>query len=239
MAEQEIVKHTKKVYKIWHSPEHSKWEKIKEFFIEIFIIVFAVTLSIWLHSWSEHRHQQQEVKDFMMGLKDDLTKDVKEMNEDKNSYKKCIAAYNLVLESNITPKIEKDSINKHSKWQTSTIRLVPNNGRFEGFKSSGKIGNIENQELQNNIMDLYQENIPDLLNNSDGYNDQKAKFINYIQENLTRDKNDETNYIKLLSSKEVRSKAYSLKNVEFIAIKYDSCIAKMKKIIMQIDKEYN
>src|SRR4051812_19152197 len=47
MAELEVVKHTKKVYKIWNSKEHSFWHKAKEFLIEIFIIVFAVSLSIW------------------------------------------------------------------------------------------------------------------------------------------------------------------------------------------------
>jgi hypothetical protein len=65
MAEQEIIKHTKKVYKIWNSKEHSRWQKIKEFFIEILIIVFAVTISIWLHNWSEHRNQQEDVKVFL------------------------------------------------------------------------------------------------------------------------------------------------------------------------------
>jgi hypothetical protein len=41
-------------------------EKIKEIAIEIFIIVFAITLSISLHSWSEKRHQQEEVKEFLL-----------------------------------------------------------------------------------------------------------------------------------------------------------------------------
>ena len=52
--QEEIVKHTEKIYKTVKSPKHSVGEKIKEILIEIFIIVFAVTLSIWLHSWSEH-----------------------------------------------------------------------------------------------------------------------------------------------------------------------------------------
>jgi hypothetical protein len=41
--------------------------------------------------------------------------------------------------------------------------LIPNNGRLEGFKSSGKIGNTKDKVLQNNIMDLYQEDIPSLI----------------------------------------------------------------------------
>ncbi len=53
MAEEEIAKHTKKVYKVWASKEHTWQHKVKEFFIEIAIIVFAVSISIWFHNMSE------------------------------------------------------------------------------------------------------------------------------------------------------------------------------------------
>ncbi|MBC7525013.1 MAG: hypothetical protein H7239_11315 [Flavobacterium sp.] len=57
------------------SKTHTFIEKLTEISIEIFIIVFAVSLSIWLHSWSEHNHQQNEVKKFLVDLKSDLIRD--------------------------------------------------------------------------------------------------------------------------------------------------------------------
>ena len=57
--QEEVKKHTKRIYETVKSPNHTFSEKLKEIVIEIFIIVFAVTLSIWLHSWSEHRHEQK------------------------------------------------------------------------------------------------------------------------------------------------------------------------------------
>jgi hypothetical protein len=45
------------------------------------IIIFAVTISIWFHNLSEHKHQQEEVKQFLEGLKSDLTRDIKEMKK--------------------------------------------------------------------------------------------------------------------------------------------------------------
>jgi hypothetical protein len=42
----EVLKHTEKIYKTAKSAQHSFGEKIREIIIEIFIIVFAVTLSI-------------------------------------------------------------------------------------------------------------------------------------------------------------------------------------------------
>jgi hypothetical protein len=239
MADQEIVKHTKKIYKVWHSKEHTFMQKFKEFLLEIFIIVFAVTLSIWFHNWSEHRHQQEEVKEFLIGLKDDLSKDIKEMYEDKKSYKKSRDAFSYITELNDPSQIDKDSLSTHMKWMQNTTGLVANSGRFDGFKSSGKIGNIENHELQNEIMDLYQENIPSLIGNTNGYSDQKMKFSEFMQENLVRDKNNKTNIEQLLFTNKALNKANSLKRVDYIYARYDSCIAKMKKIIAQIDAEYN
>ena len=88
MAEDEIAKHSRKIYKTWFNKELTIWHKISEFLIEMTIIVFAVSISIWFHNLSEHAHQQEEVKQFLTGLKADLTQDIKEMENDKESYQK-------------------------------------------------------------------------------------------------------------------------------------------------------
>ena len=64
IMEEEVTKHTKKIYKALRIPGHSLSEKIKEISIEIFIIVFAVTLSISLHGWSDHRREQNRSLSF-------------------------------------------------------------------------------------------------------------------------------------------------------------------------------
>jgi hypothetical protein len=238
MADQEIIKHTKKVYKVWHSEEHSFMQKFKEFLLEIFIIVFAVTLSIWLHSWSEHRHQQKEVEEFLIGLKADLSKDIKEMYEDKKSFQKSKNAFQYISSLSNESEIDQDSLSTHMKWMYNTTGLVPNSGRFEGFKSSGKLGNIEDKLLQNDVLDLYQENIPGLINNTNGYANQKIDFSDYIQDNLIRNSENKTNIEKLLFTSKAQNKANTLKRVDYIFERYDSCIAKMKKIIAQIDAKY-
>ncbi|MEO6547678.1 MAG: hypothetical protein ABIN94_06745 [Ferruginibacter sp.] len=96
MAEQEVIKHTKKIFSVWRSKDHGWWHKAKEFIIEIAIIVFAISLSGWFHNRSEHQHQQQDVKEFLSGLKKDLTSDIAEMTADRESYfmqKGCIQLY--------------------------------------------------------------------------------------------------------------------------------------------------
>lgn len=55
------------------------------------------------------------------------------------------------------------SNNVHESWFYNEVGFMPNNDRFEGFKSSGKIGDIDDTELQNDILDLYQENVSSLI----------------------------------------------------------------------------
>jgi len=86
MADQEVIKHVKRSYELWFSKEYSFWHKLKEFALEVFIIVFAVSLSIWLHDRSEHQHEQEEVKSFLLGLKHNLQGDIAEMEKDTASY---------------------------------------------------------------------------------------------------------------------------------------------------------
>ena len=76
---------------------HSFSEKVKEITFEILIIVFAVTLSIKLHEWSEHRHQQQEVKEFLSDLHEDLKEDIESLKATKSQLIETVKDKNYVL----------------------------------------------------------------------------------------------------------------------------------------------
>jgi hypothetical protein len=140
--EHEVQGHTKKIYKAWNDPRKKSLEKIKEIAVEIGIIVFAISLSIWFHSWSQHRHEQKDVKAFLIGLKNDLESDIKEMNEDVESYIGSGKTFSYILSLKKGEIANQDSINKYGRYLNNTTGLNANAGRFEGFKSSGKIGHI-------------------------------------------------------------------------------------------------
>ena len=63
MAEQEVIKHTKRIFGIWKT-QNTLLHKLSEFVGEILIIVFAITLSIYVHDLSELQHQRREAKGF-------------------------------------------------------------------------------------------------------------------------------------------------------------------------------
>lgn len=158
--QEEISKHSKKIYKTVKNSEHTLGEKVKEIIIEIGIIVFAVTLSIWLHSWSEHRHQQEEVSVFLGNLKNDLKDDIKKLNNGKEEYQKSNIDYEKIL---ALTSIQLDSIYKSKDivhFPVFSHGNIMNVGNFEGFKSSGKIGYIEDEKLKQKILSYYQLSVP-------------------------------------------------------------------------------
>lgn len=239
MAEQEVIKHTKKVFKIWGSSTHSFWGKVREFILEIIIIVFAVTLSIWLHDKSEYKHQQHEVKDFLLGLRQDLLSDLREIKLDKESYIAQEQAFKYVTSVRPGGTLDPDSLKKHQNWFFNTTRLQQNDGRFEGFKASGKIGNISDQTIQNSIMDLYQENIPSLLAGSDAYIRMKNQLIDFGLKNLKRVSDSTNNLSSVLLADEAQNLCAALAETRSIVDRYDSCINKMQIIVKAIEDKYH
>jgi Family of unknown function (DUF6090) len=237
--EHEVQGHTKKIYKAWKDPRKQFWDKVKDIAVEIGIIVFAISLSIWFHAWSEHRHEQKDVKSFLIGLKTDLESDIKEMNEDVKSYIGAGKAFTYLTSLKKGEIASLDSIKKYGRYVNGTTGLNANAGRFEGFKSSGKIGHIENKELQNDILDLYEEDIPHLIGNTDLYSKSKIEFTSFVRDNLIRTTDSTTNYRANLSSDRSFAYARQLSYTNEIIELYDVVIKKNKKIIDAINKEYH
>lgn len=239
MAELEVIKHTKKAYKVFHS-DNPIVEKIIEFFVEIFIIIFAVSITIWLHGLSEHRHQQQEVKEFLIGLKNDLANDMSEMKSDRAGYEYQRAAFQYFRTMDVTTPGANDSLVKYTSAIFNKVGLVQNNGRYEGFKSSGKIGNIEDKKLQNDILDLYQELIPSLLNTTDLYNQQKDRLIIFIEQHAHLDQQGKVLLLsEAMKADEARIMSGSLSGFpNQIIDRYDVCLARIDAIVKAIDEEY-
>jgi len=163
--QEEIKKHSKKAIQVMKNSDHSFFDKIKEIGIEISIIVFAVSFSIWLHTWNEHRHQQEEVKDFLVDLKEDLKNDIENQIDPKNVFLKTVENFNYII--NLTEE-EYDSL-RGGKDSTlfradlsNKLNSFPNqyfksrSGNYEGFKSSGKMGYIENKKLKILILEYYE-----------------------------------------------------------------------------------
>ena len=182
--EEEVVKHTKKLYKVATKPGHSVFEKLKEIAVEIFIIVFAVTLSIWLHSWSDHRHEQKEASAFLKGLREDLLKDVNMLKRKQASVTHLDSGYHYLSTLYNTPAADTLSDKKISEYFYTDISVIrPALGRFEGFKSSGKMEAIEDDSLKQSLLEYYQVEITDIIYGENFVNSVQLKLLDLQTDN--------------------------------------------------------
>ncbi|MBS7565414.1 hypothetical protein KHS38_13465 [Mucilaginibacter sp. Bleaf8] len=229
--EHEIMGHTRKIYRIVKNTNQSLPHKLKEIFVEIAIIVFAVLLAAYIEGRSEHAHEQHEVHTFLTGLRADLENDVKEMESDRRRYRYYERGFKY-FSNPVNGHFNPDSIKKYWNATMSTTGLVPNNGRYEGFKSSGKITNIEDTALQNNILDLYQENIPALISSTNSYGKMSERLQNFILEHMIGSNHHE----QVLLMPQAQNLCASLSQASFVIQRYDEAIENSKKIIEQIEK---
>ena len=115
--------------------------------------------------------------------------------------------------------------------------MVANNDRFGGFKSSGKIGTIENLRFQIELTDLYQNNIPAGTIHQLLLQEKGALSI-YLGQHFVRHTSGGDNFLALFSRDEVFTMGRDLVQVQHIVAQYDKCINNMKSIIAEIEKDY-
>jgi|ERR1700761_2287454 len=236
--EHEIIGHTRKAYKTLKNPNKSVVEKIKEILVEILIIVFAVTFAAYIERSREHAKEQSEAKEFLIGLKGDLKGEIKEIEERKLEMSSIRKQY--VLLKDLTLKTV-DSLEKaHIKTSVSVpkFNLKPGNGRYEGFKSSGKMQTIENDSLRNDILEFYQSNIPFLDFSENGFNANQTRLEDLII-NAPDDKNGKPADVpKLLTTQKAKAIfEFSISYADDLLNKYELAMKQANKIIAEIDKK--
>ncbi len=237
MADQEVIKHTKKIYKIWNSKDNTIWHKLKEFLVEIFIIVFAVSISIWLHNWSEHKHEQELVKTFLIGLKKDLQSDINGVKEAQIFYKNANTNYTFLSKLDKEQEPNSDSLKEASLFIGNSSFLRPHKSRFTGFSSAGKIMTIEKDELVQAILEYYQGTLAALSTSEEAWlNIHKGLYQFLISQGI--DSKQPKEVYQVLSN--IQGKAYTKRLIPWPQLleRYQNAINDANSIIAMINKLY-
>jgi Family of unknown function (DUF6090) len=138
----------------------SLWSKFKKMLREVLIIVFGVTVSIWFANWNDKRKELAEVKEFLADVRQDLTEDTAAIRGKIEKLKPYIKDYTFARNLTVA---QLDSIKKVKGNVYLNFDILPlqfNEGNYQGFKSSGKIGYIENKELKKQILAYHEQVIP-------------------------------------------------------------------------------
>ena len=184
MADQEIKKHTKNVLAIVAGESHGFWHKAREIVLEVVVIVFAVSMSIWLHGLGEHRHEQQQVKSFLLGLKADLRRDLGNIDAIVKEYHSFDANYLYLSKLDPASAPDQKAFDAAYDLAGRNIFFVPELSRYEGFKSSGKLDNMENQPLHDKIVGFYHDTTAKVGYSQGGWLSNQTKLRAYLDATL-------------------------------------------------------
>jgi hypothetical protein len=237
MAELEIARHGKNVIQLMGKREHPLAHRLREMALEIFTIVFAVTLSIWLHGLSEHRHEQQQVATFLTGLRSDLQGDIALLAGVAKAHHEFDANYTYLkgLDAGAVPEPKK--FDAAFMFAHANFFFRPQQSRFDGFKSSGKLINIENQELLNDILVLYQDYAAEIAISENGWARGHDKLRNYLDERTENDDSTAQRYAAIVAPKGKRLLERAIASPQ-VYERYDSYAARARKIVKAIDQAY-
>lgn len=209
--------------------------RISDSFINVLTVSFGVLLAAYINHLVQNNKEQNEADQFLVGLYSDLESDHAELINDLNSFKKSSKGFTYYYQIESKEEFVKDSIRKHQNFIYNYVLLFPNIGRFEGFKSSGKIYYIENEELRNEILNFYQETTPVLIGVSNYYNSQSERLRIYIEEVDT-----EMGIEELLVEPKGKIILQKCMSLQLAIIKlYEDAILKTEKIMSLIKDEQN
>lgn len=231
--QEEVSKHARKIQSIAKSKQTSFSHKIKDILIEIFIIVFAVSLSIYLHGWNEHRKEQKEVKLFLANLREDLKKDLKSFEGDLKLYHDVSSVYKKLLAFNDKQLDSMDAGGVKERFPFNGFANKYSNATFEGFKSSGKLGLLENEKLKKMIA-LYYYNYSQSVLEVDKLYNENTNNANEVYMRMAGKSYKET-YLNPEIRMRLKFLIFLSDNNTFVYKEY--AIKEAKNIIKEIDKE--
>ena len=236
MAELEVAKHGKKVIHLMAKTEHGLGHRIREIALEVAIIVFAVSMSIWLHGLSEHHHQQQEVRSFLVGLKGDLEGDVAHLTSIMEGYRGFDAnyAYLASLDPDTQPEWEKFK-EAYAKSDANWY-FIPNKSRYDGFQMSGRLTNIENEKLLAEILSLYQIHLPQIQTSEGGWTSRQRKLREYREDQLEGD--DDRSLFRVTTTPKGKRLLRQMSATSQLYERYQNYIDLSREIIKTIDALY-
>lgn len=236
MADQEVIKHGKNIIRMAGSKEHTLGHKLREIAIEFFTIVFAVTLSIWLHGLSEHHHQQQEAKAFLIGLRTDLKNDIDSIGELLESYRGFNANFTYLAALDPKRMPDEEEFAKVVQASDANHYFRPFTSRYEGFRSSGKMAYIEDQKLLDDIFELYQMSLPMIRSSEGGWASRQEKLRAYQDQMLEGDSLAE--HFKLFTSPKGNRMVKNMIAHQSLFDRYKGYAKQAESIVQAIEKAY-
>ncbi len=132
-------------------------------------MIIGITIAFSLNNWNEGRKDRTQEKAYLKALSVELEKDQNLLKSllDTSSY--FLGRTENLLANLSEEEFLEDSLALYLSSTYSFASFKPNNNTFEGLKTSGKIGLIEDFELRQKIIHHYNQNYGECMNFDDFY----------------------------------------------------------------------
>lgn len=236
MAFLEVIKHSRNILSITMTKNKSWLHKAGEIAIEILIIVFAISFSLFLERQREESNDHKLEKDFYSGLTIDLKQDREQLQSDRKFFVNMSHAFDYFKRMSDTTKLNADSINVNYNYLISSSDFVSNSAHYQALKSTGKLSIIENKELLNQIISLYETKIPILISSTRFFNDKKEHgIIAYAESHMRMGKN--TNILQVMSDPIAKNYLLTGGYITQIINNYDDALKAVDAVLKKTAKE--
>jgi hypothetical protein len=121
---------------------------------EIVLVVIGILIALQINNWNENRITNAEELNILKALVVGLQKDKEDLLYNARSIDKSLASAEIIIEALDNNKPYNDSIPDHFGIMMFPVKFVNSTSAFETLKSKG-IDLIKNDELRNNIIDVY------------------------------------------------------------------------------------
>ncbi|MFZ0389139.1 MAG: hypothetical protein WAN36_01675 [Calditrichia bacterium] len=125
------------------------------YFIELLVVIIGVTAAFWLNRFEDNRRDRSLENRYLSGLQADLAADFAEMQNLLADMKKSEVSVNLLIDLLTRSEIPLDSLPPLVPVLAEGFHFAPHNTTFETMKSAAGLQIIDNFELKNRIVALY------------------------------------------------------------------------------------
>jgi len=229
--EDEIIKNTNQIWKKLRA-EGGIFQKIRSIIGEILVIGFAFSFSIWLNNRAEYKKEQEDVQDFMLILKEELEGDTSDLMRCKSEIESALETNKFLI---TLTAASLDSLEKNKQpLGFNGIPIVRNTHRagYEGFKTSGKLGNIENKLLMRMIVEYYEVSMPSLLQAEELYNQRCTKTVDLILDRIS-----EVDKAAFLEKRVQMELNFNIQVGSGLPINYQNVQARISEMQLELKKE--
>ena len=124
---------------------------------EIVLVVIGILIALQINNWNDQKKLQEQEKTYYCKISEDLKTDLDNINRSILSIKNRQEAAKRLLTNLVKIQKDKSVILKDYLNAVRSYEFIPTKAAIIDITSSGKLENLKNQDLKNQILQHYSE----------------------------------------------------------------------------------